>query len=146
MIAIRDMTESDAQIMSDIDAEIFSMSWSKESFQQSLKNEYTSFIVAADNEKIIGYCGAYKSFDEGHITNLAVVEEYRRQGVAKKLLSSMFETLKNDGIVNVTLEVRKSNQAAIDLYTSFGFKTVGVRANFYEHPTEGAIIMWKYGI
>ncbi|MGN0382821.1 MAG: ribosomal protein S18-alanine N-acetyltransferase [Eubacterium sp.] len=146
MITIREMIYEDAKLMAEMDSDIFTTPWSEESFEQSFLNEYTTYVVALDNNNIIGYCGMYKSFDEGHITNMAVVEQYRRQKIASRLLEYIFNIVKEEGIRNITLEVRKSNYAAIELYNKFGFKTVGVRANFYEKPTEGAVIMWKYGI
>ena len=80
---------------------------------------------------------------EAYITNIAVFPEYRRQGVAQKLLQKAIDGAKSRDCVFITLEVRKSNSNAIALYEKLDFKNVGERKNFYTNPTENAIIMTK---
>ena len=75
------------------------------------------------------------------INNIAVSENYRRKGIARALLQKMLSDLSCAD--SVTLEVRKSNAAAIALYESFGFEHVGERRGFYEKPTEDALLMTK---
>ena len=79
------------------------------------------------------FCG------EGYVTNVAVLPEYRRQGIAQKLILKELENEMNF----ITLEVRKSNAPAINLYQKMGFENVGIRPRFYTAPDEDAVIMTK---
>ena len=81
--------------------------------------------------------------DEGYITNVAVRPECRRQGIAGKLLQVFLDFAQGNHLAFLTLEVRASNYDAIALYGSRGFRSVGRRKNYYEHPREDAIIMTK---
>ena len=140
---VRYMCEKDLEQVSEIEKEVFSIPWSLEAFQDSLLLEHTIYLVAAEGDKVLGYCGMYHVMSEGEIVNVAVAPEFRRQQVAKKLLEFLFfESVKRE-IDNFFLEVRESNEPAIGLYESFGFEQVGIRKNFYEQPRENAIVMWK---
>lgn len=119
------------------------MPWTKKGFLEALHQENSFYYVAKIDEEIVGYCGAYAIYDEGDINQVAVMRQYRRCGIAKKLVSRMMEDLDKAGYHVVTLEVRMSNEPAITLYKSMGFVNEGVRKNFYERPTEDAMIMWK---
>lgn len=128
----------------EIEKEIFSIPWSLKSFQESLINKNTLYMVAVENEKIIGYAGMYISFEEGDISNMAVASGYRRRGIATKLLLEIIRRAYQKGVTDVTLEVRETNAGAISLYEKLGFQEVGIRKNFYEKPIENALIMWKH--
>lgn len=146
MIKIRRMEESDLKEVSSIENAVFTLPWSYESFLKTLTSEDTIYLVAEWKGKIVGYLGIWTVLDEGDITNVAVKEDCRNQGIGQLLLSEGIRQAKNQGIKDLTLEVRKSNQAAIFLYEKNGFENVGIRPNFYEHPKEDAIIMWKRNI
>ena len=75
--------------------------------------------------------------------NVAVSDALRRQGIAGKLLTEAMRRGREQGISDYTLEVRKSNKAAVSLYEGLGFRTEGVRKDYYEQPREDALIMWK---
>ena len=143
---IRLMQEEDLDQVAQIEQEIFSIPWSREGFQNSLRSEDTIYMVACvrrgKTEKIIAYCGLLRSFEEADITNVAVQEKYRGQGAARLMLSALMEEGRKQGIERFTLEVRTGNAAAIHLYETLGFHGVGVRKNFYEKPAEDALIMW----
>ena len=96
-----------------------------------------------DGDSMIAYCGFLQSFDEADITNVAVREEYRAQGVGRAMLEALMEGGKERGISRFTLEVRVSNIPALHLYESLGFVSAGIRKNFYDLPKEDAVIMWK---
>ena len=81
--------------------------------------------------------------DEGYITNVAVRPECRRNGIAQKLLQVFLDFAQAHKLAFLTLEVRASNYGAIALYGSRGFRSMGRRKNYYEHPKEDAIIMTK---
>lgn len=81
--------------------------------------------------------------DEGEITNVSVKKEYQGQRIGGRLLEELFRIGKERGVTDYFLEVRKSNQVAIALYSRLGFQEVGVRKNFYEDPVEDGIVMCK---
>ena len=94
-----------------------------------------------DSGRVVGYAGLQVVLDEGYITNVAVRPECRRMGVASQLLQVFLNFAKANKLAFLTLEVRASNYDAIALYGSRGFRSVGRRKNYYEHPKEDAIIM-----
>lgn len=100
------------------------------------------YVYCDANDTVIAYCAAWHVFDELHINNLAVRPEWRRQGVARELLTSVVERSLASGAQRSTLEVRSSNEAARRLYESFGFRLSGVRKGYYTNPTEDALILW----
>ncbi len=138
----RRMQEADLDVVAPMEKEIFSTPWSREGFLESLKNSYSRFYVAVDTE-IVGYCGIHNFGGDGEITNVAVHKNYRGKQIAFSLLNYAMEDFVKDGVENFTLEVRATNVAAIKLYEKLGFIGQGVRKNFYENPTEDALIMWK---
>ena len=120
----------------------FSTPWSRNMLAEELDNACSAFLVAEDaNGKVVGYAGLQVVLDEGYIANIAVFPEYRRQGIAGKLLQVFMNFAEANRLAFLTLEVRASNQAAISLYENRGFLEVGRRKNYYEHPKEDAIIM-----
>lgn len=146
MVNIRLMKETDLNSVVAIEKEIFSLPWSEKSFADSLKSENTLYVVTEDDGEIKGYCGMYLSFNEGNITNVAVSSAYRKQKVAYNMLTYIFGLAKEKGITDAFLEVRETNVPAIKLYETLGFEEAGIRKNFYEKPTENALIMWKHNL
>ena len=110
----------------------FSRPWSRKMLAEELENQCAAFLVAQDGEtgQVIGYAGLLVVADEGYITNVAVFPEYRRQGVAAKLLAVFENFARGNHLAFLTLEVRPSNAAAIALYESFGFKQAGRRKRY----------------
>ncbi len=146
MIQIREMTLADVGQVYDLEKSIFSIPWSKESFESSLKGKDTLFIVAEKEGKISGYLGMYFMGEEADISNVAVSKECRRQHIAQSMLEYILTWAKSGGVRNVTLEVRETNVAAIRLYESMGFREAGIRKNYYKEPIENALIMWKQNL
>ncbi|MBQ2801775.1 MAG: ribosomal protein S18-alanine N-acetyltransferase [Lachnospiraceae bacterium] len=142
-MVIRNMQESDLTQVEAIEKANFSIPWSLESFRESMELEHTIYLVAEEDGNIMGYCGMYRVFNEGEIVNVAVAEAYRRKQVASKLLEQLFIHGNELQVDNFFLEVRESNEAAIQLYKKLGFIEAGIRKNFYEKPRENAIFMWK---
>lgn len=122
----------------------FSTPWSRNMLAEELGNALSAFLVALDDSgKVAGYAGLQVVLDEGYITNVAVRPECRRQGIAGKLLQVFLDFAQGNRLAFLTLEVRASNYDAIALYGSRGFRSMGRRKNYYEHPKEDAIIMTK---
>lgn len=122
----------------------FSTPWSRNMLAEELDNALSAFLVALDDTgRVVGYAGLQVVLDEGYITNVAVRPDCRKQGVAGKLLQVFLDFAQGNQLSFLTLEVRASNYDAIALYGSRGFRSVGRRKNYYEHPREDAIIMTK---
>ena len=129
-----------------IENESFSDPWSKDSMEKELNNNFARYVVVKHKDEVIGYGGMWLILDEGHITNIAVLQKYRRKGIGKLILISLIEICKTENICGLTLEVRKSNDAAQKLYSKFGFIPEGIRKGYYSNNNEDAIIMWKRDI
>ena len=140
--SVREFKENDELDIAELEKECFSKPWSEKAILDAKENN-TVFLVAQQQEKIIGYLGMQIVLDEGYITNVAVTKEHRGKGVAKALMEKLIEMAEEKNLAFVTLEVRESNLAAISLYKKFGFKKEGERKNFYENPKENAHIMTK---
>ena len=122
----------------------FSTPWSRNMLAEELDNMLSAFLVALDdNGRVAGYAGMHVILDEGYIANVAVRPDCRKQGVASRLLQVFLDFAQGNRLAFLTLEVRASNYDAIALYGSRGFRSVGRRPNYYEHPREDAIIMTR---
>ena len=122
----------------------FSTPWSRNMLAEELDNMLSAFLVALDDrDRVVGYAGVQVILDEGYMTNIAVRPECRRQGIAAKLLQVFMDFAKANQLSFLTLEVRASNYDAIALYGSRGFRSMGRRKNYYEHPREDALIMTR---
>ncbi len=140
---IRYMTEDDVAKVSELENRYFSLPWSFESIQKEVNNEYSIFGVADVDGKIVGYGGMLLVMDEGDITNIVVAEENRKMGIGRAIVDFLIKEGRKKNCCSYTLEVRVSNESAIRLYESLGFKKEGIRPRFYERPVEDAYIMWK---
>lgn len=119
----------------------FSRPWSEESLQSELWNDSAVIIVAeSEDGSVLGYAGLQTVLDEGYITNVAVDQTYRRQGIADELIAA-FVRFGQAKLAFLTLEVRASNSPAIALYAKHGFVEVGRRKNYYDDPKEDALLM-----
>ena len=123
----------------------FSRPWSRKMLAEELENQCAAFLVAQDSitQQVMGYAGLLVMADEGYITNVAVFPEFRRQGVAAKLIAVFENFARGNKLAFLTLEVRPSNTAAIALYKGFGFEEEGRRKNYYDLPKEDALILTK---
>jgi ribosomal-protein-alanine N-acetyltransferase len=143
MIDIIKMNEGHIHQVAELEKACFASPWSVESFYGELHNPLSVLYVAVTQNIVVGYISMQHIIDEGFIANLAVATEYRNNEIARALILKLVEYAKENKLSFLTLEVRKSNSAAIHLYTSTGFVTEGERRNFYEHPKEDAFIMTK---
>ena len=140
---IRLMTAEDVPAVALIEKDCFSEPWSEQGFLDGMDNSAV-FLVAEDEDKIVGYIGMYVMVPEGEITNVAVAKEARGSGTGAALVEVMQQWAAEHGVERIVLEVRMSNDPAIHVYEKRGFTTIGVRKNFYRFPTEDAGIMeWQ---
>lgn len=127
--------------VTEIAASVFRRPWSRQGFAKALPMENTCFLVAEENNRILGYCGIYMASDEGEIINVAVGRQHQRKGIADALLKELLLTANKKGVSRFFLEVRASNYAAIRLYEKNGFRKQGIRRGFYKEPSEDAYVM-----
>ena len=142
-ISIERMLPEDTRDVADIERSCFSRPWSEAAFSDAIKKDCYLFYVAKCDGKIVGNAGLIISMDEADVTNVAVKEAFRRQGIAYKLLYKLINDASEQGIKAFTLEVREHNTAAISLYERLGFVCEGKRPHFYDDPDEDALIYWK---
>ena len=127
-----------------IEQECFSVPWSRDALMEELDNPCAHYVVCTDTEgNVVGYIGSRIVLDEADITNVAVRPQYRRRGIAARLVSMMLEQMAEKGVVSVLLEVRESNLPAQKCYERAGFTVVGRRKNYYELPKEDALLMGR---
>lgn len=148
---IRKAVKEDAEQIHIIETQCFEDPWSTNSILDDIcKNQQAYYLVCVGHqqgkgdfvEKVLGYVGVWKILDEGHITNVAVSKEARRQHIGSGLIEALITDLAQQGIEKTTLEVRESNEPAIGLYEKFGFEKIGRRKGYYSNG-ENAIIMWR---
>lgn len=128
--------------LSELEAPTITDGWSANSFQSEALKENGYVLYIEYNNKIVSLLTAYTAADEADITNVAVDVSMRRNGLARTILQE-FEKILPPEIKEIFLEVRISNEPAINLYTSNGFEHISVRKRFYSNPVEDAIIMKK---
>lgn len=124
----------------------FSDPWSKDSMEKELNNNFARYVVVKNQDLVVGYGGMWLILDEGHITNIAVHPDYRGISIGNEIVTALINICIAENINALTLEVRKSNLVAINLYSKFGFAPEGIRKGYYADNHEDAIIMWKRNI
>lgn len=120
----------------------FKDAWSRHSFEEELSNKLAFYHLFTDGNTIIGYCGIWMVVDEGHITNIGIDPAYQGHSYGEKMMRLVMDWAKKREICRLTLEVRVSNEIAIYLYEKLGFKSAGIRPEYYEDTGEDACIMW----
>lgn len=140
-IIFRRMVENDLERVAAIEKEIFSDPWSLNAFKTDLNNNMALPIVAEFENNVIGYASLYVVAEEVQIGNFAVATGFRQRGVGKQLMNEILKAAEERECRFIFLEVRESNEAAKSLYKSFGFKSAGLRKDYYSNPREAALIM-----
>jgi ribosomal-protein-alanine N-acetyltransferase len=121
----------------------FTNPWSRNSFFLELTtNELATYIVAKVDGRVVGYAGMWLIVGEAHVTNVAVHPGFRKKGIGELLMRSLMTIARESGAKMMTLEVRKSNYIAQNLYTKLGFEPIGIRRGYYTDNNEDAVIMW----
>ncbi|MGI6485534.1 MAG: ribosomal protein S18-alanine N-acetyltransferase [Thermoanaerobacterales bacterium] len=143
-IVIQFMSLRDLDGVMDVEKKCFTTPWSRYAFTCELRdNQFSHYLIARHGEKIIGYGGMWIVLDEAHVTNVGVLPEYRGQGMGEALMRALIDIAKINGANKMTLEVRKSNYVAQNLYSKLGFEPRGIRRGYYIDDKEDAVIMWK---
>lgn len=131
----------DSAGIAEIEAETFPDPWSERSITDLICTDGAMCFSAVEDGRVIAYVIGRIIAPEGEIYRVAVRHEHRRRGIAYRLLDYAMKTARGDGLEVTFLEVRKSNIAAVNLYTGYGFRVADVRKNYYREPTEDALIM-----
>lgn len=135
-----------------IEEQAYPTSWSRSVFESELaqvREGSRYYVVARLGRDVVGYAGLWfvpdPDGDQAHVTNIVVAPEFRRQGIARRLMVHLADRAIRAGCVAWTLEVRASGLGAQELYRRFGFVPAGVRTRYYDN-TEDAIVMWCHDI
>ena len=144
MIDVRRLQLRDLAAIEVIERSAYPTPWSRSMFDAELRKP-SSLAMGAFTQQgvLIGYAFVSRYVDAWHLMNVAVVNAYRRRGIASTLLERLFEVTATDPRRGYTLEVRVSNTGAIQLYERLGFEARGVRRGYYTDNREDALIMWR---
>lgn len=143
-LEVRKMLIKDIPSVVEIEKRCFSVPWTKGAFETEIKkNKLALYLVAFMEDQVVGYGGMWMIIDEGHITNIAVHPDFQGKKVGEGITRALLEEAAARKLYRVTLEVRKSNIIAQNLYKKLGFVACGIRPGYYSDNGEDALIMWK---
>ena len=140
-VTIRAATDQDLDDVASIERAVFNDPWSRRSFADLVEQRHVIFLVAADENSVVGYAIVLVAGIESELANLAVARLMHRQGLGARLLAEATERARQRGAREMFLEVRASNTAGMKLYSTAGFQAVGRRVRYYARPIEDAIVM-----
>ena len=144
-VIVRQAGPEDAGDIFAIEEACFPDPWSADSITFELtENPHAFYVVAELEGKVVGYAGLWWIVDEGHITNVAVLPDYRGMHIGEGIMNVLIGHTGSEGIRHHTLEVRPSNDAARRLYEKMGFRIEGRRKKYYKSDGEDALIMWRH--
>ena len=150
---VEEARHDDVDALASLERRCYTHPWSVRGFREALRRGENGLVLVArapagaDPERgILGYCVLETAADELHVHNLAVRPEYRGGGLGRRLLAIALTIGERRGARVALLEVRASNQPAIELYRSMGFAPVAVRRNYYSQPPEDALVLRKDGL
>lgn len=143
-VVVQKMTSNDIDDVSEVEKLSFKTPWSKEAFENEISgNLIARYVVAKMDGRIIGYGGMWLIIDEGHVTNVAVHPDFRGMHIGDLIISALINLANKEGAAAMTLEVRRTNYIAQNLYKKYGFEPYGIRPKYYADSGEDAVIMWK---
>lgn len=135
------MNEEHISQIAEIEKQCFSAPWSENALSEELDNPNARFLAGVCNDKVIGYIGVHEICGEAYIANVAVREDYRRLTAGERLIEKAQKDAFERKCTFISLEVRKSNKPAVEMYLKQGYNIEGERKNFYTNPIEDALIM-----
>lgn len=143
-VLIRNGSPSDAPAIAALEAECFSMPHSTDQLIRECNDSLHRFVIAECNGQFAGFVGITVIADEGYIGNVAVKQEFRRRGIADRLMNVLDGLAAADQLQFISLEVREGNKTALALYEKHGYTLQGRMKNYYTAPTENALIYTKF--
>jgi len=147
-LAIDRMQEADVPRVQEIERHIFSSPWPRNAYFRELSSRNSAHYIVLrqdpqDAGELLGYGGLWRMYDEAHVTTIGVRHDRQHQGLGRIIFAALVLAGFDLGAKWVTLEARASNQQAIQMYESFGFKVIGRRRGYYTDNAEDAIVMWS---
>ncbi|MBS1188984.1 MAG: ribosomal protein [Rhodocyclaceae bacterium] len=124
------MNQRDLDAVAELEREVQVFPWSRGNFADSLTAGYSVWVCRIGGD-LVGFVIVMVVMDEAHLLNVAVARRYQGQGYGARLLQHGMAQAKLNGAGKLLLEVRPSNQRAVDLYRLFGFRQVGLRKGYY---------------
>ena len=126
-----------------LQSQTFTNPWSADSLRWEIANtDVARLYVMRVDGVMVGFCACWVILNELHINSLAIADQWRRQGLATRMLREVCRDARESGATEATLEVRRSNTAALALYERLGFTCEGVRQDYYQSPREDALVLW----
>ncbi len=142
---IRRMTLADLPQVMAIENQAFSNPWSVDMVKKELTQDWSTVLLAEAvgpaGWELRGFAIFWLVANEVHVLNVATDTTYRRQGIGRQVMNAVLAHGRQQKCFMATLEVRRSNIAALALYTALGFRAVGMRPNYYTDDREDAVIM-----
>lgn len=137
--------EQDLEGVLAVESASFTNPWTREMYAWELQNRSVChiYVVRTRKHRVAGFCAFWLVFDEIHINNVAILPELRGRGIGTALMRRVMEEARRLGAKRATLEVRASNEGARKLYERLGFYVAATRRNYYSHPVEDALILWR---
>jgi len=142
-LAIQRLTLEDVSAIEAIEQRAMPAPWSRMMFASEIVKSTSICLGAFVDDDLVGYLIVSRYVDAWHVMNLVVAPEHWRRGIGTRLLRTLFDLTADDTERGFTLEVRVSNDAAIELYGSLGFTSQGIRRAYYTDNREDALIMWR---
>ncbi len=156
------MREADVSTVQEIEREIFATPWPRNAYYRELASRASAYYVVLRQEgqverpagsrnpdfdpTIVGYGGMWRMYDEAHVTTIGVRRDLHHHGYGRMIFAGLVQAAYDMGAKWVTLEVRTTNENAMKMYESFGFKVIGRRKGYYTDNGEDAIVMWSDSI
>ncbi len=136
-------TEEYIDAVEELEKRCFSDPFTRGMLESAVKNERITAFVAVRGDEIAGYLELYDLVDTMSVCSIETAPEFRRMGLADRMIGVAEQVARERGVPVLSLEVRVSNSAAISLYEKHGFVRAGVRRGYYEKPREDAAVYYK---
>ena len=145
MIVERLAGDDDLDAVAALEAASFSNPWTRSMLERELEQPTSArvYILRLPHVRVAAFCSCWVIADELHINTIAVEPARRREGLGKCLMQHVLADVSREGVRRATLEVRRSNTAALNLYENLGFAVASVRKRYYTQPEEDALILWR---
>ncbi|MHB1455527.1 MAG: ribosomal protein S18-alanine N-acetyltransferase [Armatimonadota bacterium] len=139
---ISPMIIDDVEYVAELDRICFPTPWSVSAYITETHNPAGFYIVAREDERIVGFAGEWLVMDEAHITTIGVDPQYRRRKIGERMLICLLDEAISRGAKRVSLEVRRYNHTAQTLYKKYMFEEMAIRKRYYTNNNEDALVMW----